>query len=192
MTDWHEVWERKGRSDSTDLRALDGFENTTIDAAQVARQIVAILDLQPGDSVLEVGCGAGMLAQYIPGDYTGVDYSPAMVARFLTLQPGRHAGVSEARALGFADGSFDKVFAFSVFQYFPDEAYARRAIAEMRRVARKAVFIGDLPAYSHSADHRLYTREQFAGWEISEGFYTPARFNACLRLAHPAQAARPG
>lgn len=191
MTDWHEVWERKGRSDSTDLRTLDGFENTTLDAGQVARKIIGILDLQPGDTVLEVGCGAGMLAPHIPGDYTGVDYSPAMVAKFLALQPGRHAEVSEAGALRFADGSFDKVFAFSVFQYFPDEGYALRTIAEMRRVARKSVFIGDLPARSHSADHRLYTREQFAGWEISDGFYTPARFNAFLRLAHPARAARP-
>lgn len=192
MTDWHEVWERKGRSNSTDLRTLDGFENTTIDAAEVARRIIAILGLQPGDSVLEVGCGAGMLAQHMPGNYTGVDYSPAMVARFLALQPGRHAEVSEARALRFADGSFDKVFAFSVFHYFPDEGYVQRAIAEMRRVARHAVFIGDLPMRSHSADHRLYTREQFAGWEISDGFYTPARFNAFLRLAHPARAARSG
>ena len=51
------------------------------------------------------------------------------------------------------------------------------------RVARKAVFIGDLPARSHSAHHRLYTREQFAGWEISDGFYNLDRFNALLRLA---------
>lgn len=183
MTDWLEVWERKGRTETTDLRTLDGFEHTTIDPEAVARQIAAILDLGPGVSVLEVGCGAGMLARHIPGDYTGVDYSPAMVRRFLELQPGRIAQVSGANELPFADRSFDRVFAFSVFQYFPDAAYADAAIAEMKRVARDAVFIGDLPERSHSPDHRLYRRDQFAGWQLAPGFYNPDRFNAFLRLA---------
>lgn len=186
MTDWLEVWERKGRAETTDLRTLDGFEHTTIDPEAVARQIARILGLRPGERVLEVGCGAGMLAQYLPGDYTGVDYSPAMVRKFLELQPGKSAQVSAADRLPFADRSFDKVFAFSVFQYFPDAAYADAAIAEMRRVARQAVFIGDLPERSHSPDHRLYRRERFAGWELSPGFYNPDRFNAFLALPAPA------
>lgn len=180
MSNWLEVWERKGRTDTTDLRTLDGFENTTIDPLEVARRITGILDLRQDQTVLEVGCGAGMLARHIQSIYTGVDYSPAMIGKFLALQPGKQAEVSEARKLRFADRSFDKVFAYSVFQYFPDAAYADSAIAEMRRVARHAVFIGDLPLRSHSADHRLYTQEQFAGWDISPGFYNPDRFNACL------------
>ncbi|MGQ0430154.1 MAG: class I SAM-dependent methyltransferase [Gammaproteobacteria bacterium] len=185
MTDWLEAWERKGRIETTDLRTLDGFEHTTIDPEAVAREIVQILDLGPGVGVLEVGCGAGMLARHIPGDYTGVDYSPAMVRKFLELQSGRTAQVSGAHQLPFADRSFDKVFAFSVFQYFPDHAYADAAIAEMKRVARQAVFIGDLPERSHSPDHRLYRREQFTGWRVTPGFYNPDRFNAFLILAAP-------
>lgn len=182
MSDWCEIWERKGRAETTDLRTLDGFENTTLDPVKVAARIVAILDLRAEDTVLEVGCGAGMLALHIPGHYRGVDYSPAMVHRFNELQPGRTAEIGEARRLPFADSSFDKVFAFSVFQYFPDAAYAEDVIAEMRRVARQRIFIGDLPLRSHSPDHRLYSKEQFSDWEISDGFYNPDRFNACLDL----------
>lgn len=184
MTNWLAVWERKGATDTTDLRTLDGFEHTTIEPEAVARQIVAILGLKPGESLLEVGCGAGMLARHIAGDYTGVDYSPAMVRRFLELQPGRSAEVCEARKLPFADRSFDRAFSFSVFQYFPDAAYAEAAIAELRRVARQAVFIGDLPERSHSPDHQLYSKGQFAGWQLIPGFYNPDRFNAYLAPVH--------
>lgn len=183
MTDWLEVWERKGRSATTDLRTLDGFENTSIDPQAVARQIIAVLGLKPGERVLEVGCGAGMIARHIPGDYTGVDYSPAMVRRFIELQPGRRVLVSEASRLPFPDRCFDRIFAFSVFQYFPDPAYAAAAVAEMLRVARDAVFIGDLPERSHSPDHQLYTQQQFAGWNLMPGFYNPDRFNVWRELS---------
>jgi len=182
MIDWFQVWERKGREPIRDLRTLDGFENTVIDARAVAGQIAALLDFRPGDSVLEVGCGAGMLAQYLDCDYTGVDYSAAMVSKFLELQTGKRAEVGPANRLRFADRSFDLAFAFSVFQYFPDAGYADQAIAELKRVARRAVFIGDLPERSHSPDHRLYRRQDFAGWRLLPGFYNPDRFNVLLEL----------
>ena len=59
MLDWREVWERKGGLLTDDLKELDGFESTGIDAEEVARRIVAILDIRQTDMVLEVGCGGG-------------------------------------------------------------------------------------------------------------------------------------
>ncbi|MBK8031336.1 MAG: class I SAM-dependent methyltransferase [Chloroflexi bacterium] len=42
--------------------------------------LIAALNLQPGDQVLELGCGNGMVAEYIAEQtgthITGVDYSP--------------------------------------------------------------------------------------------------------------------
>ena len=175
--DWLAVWQRKGSEETTDLVRLDGFEHTTIEPAAVAAGIGAALELRPEDSVLEVGCGAGMLARLLRCRYVGVDYSPAMVDRFSTLHP-LPALVGAADELPFRDHCFDKVFAFSVFQYFPDPDYAARALGEMCRVARRAVFVGDLPVRSHSAHHQLYRREQFDGWTITAGFYNPDRFNA--------------
>ncbi len=40
-----------------------------------------LLDLQPGDALLELACGQGVLARYIPGGvyYAGIDVAPALI-----------------------------------------------------------------------------------------------------------------
>ena len=59
MSYWKEVWERKGNGDTRSLEELDGYENTTANVKEIARQIVEELDINETDSVLEVACGAG-------------------------------------------------------------------------------------------------------------------------------------
>ena len=64
---WKQIWTRKGLADSsvTDLLAYDGYEATKVDMKEVACQIANRLDIRKTDKVLEVGCGAGALAQYL-------------------------------------------------------------------------------------------------------------------------------
>jgi SAM-dependent methyltransferase len=52
----------------------------------------------------------------------------------------------DSDALAFPDASFDKVVLNAVIQLFPDEAYARRCVAEMVRVCKPGgfVYIGDI------------------------------------------------
>jgi SAM-dependent methyltransferase len=92
---------------------------------RVARRLLA------GDHtpVLDVGCGEGELARYLPdGAWTGLDNSPAMLAR--APQP---AIRGEATALPFADGSFGSVALLYVLYHLPDPA---RALREAHRVLR--------------------------------------------------------
>jgi SAM-dependent methyltransferase len=92
----------------------------------------AVREARPS-RVLEVGCGAGELAERIArelgADVTAVDSSERMVE--LTAGRGIDARVADVQALPFDDGSFDCVVAGWVLYHVPDRA---RAIAECGRV----------------------------------------------------------
>ncbi len=180
-TDWKLIWDKKGNSSENDLRFLNGHENAPIDPLGIAKSISDILDISPQDKILEVGAGAGMIAQYLDCQYTGCDYSQSLCDKHYKIL-GNNMVCCEADSLPFADKSFDKVFAFSVFHYFPDHDYSLRSIKEMERVAKDVVFIGDLPLESHDSDHLLYTEEIFPDWKIHKGFYRNSRFNISKKL----------
>jgi len=178
---WLEVWERKGSLQTDDLREVDGYEHTSIVPENAAKGIIEALDIRKEDRVLEVGCGAGMLAQYIDCDYVGIDYSRPMVKKHIEIL-GNSVLFGYADDLIFKDKSFDKVFSYGVFHYFPDKAYAFRAISEMIRVAKKSIFIGDLPFDSPRKEHLLFRKEEFDAWDVTDGFYNELRFNAFLNV----------
>ena len=54
----------------------------------------------------------------------------------------------------------------------------------MKRVAKTAIFIGDLPRKSHRAEHLLFNREAFNSAETTPGFYNPDRFNILIKNKH--------
>jgi SAM-dependent methyltransferase len=100
-----------------------------------------------GQSVLEVGCGAGVdLARFAKGGAvsSGVDLSSAAIdlARANFAQQGLTADlrVADGEHLPFADGAFDFVFAHGVVQY---TANPQALVDEVRRVLKpggQAVF----------------------------------------------------
>jgi len=181
---WKKVWERKGKINTDNFIELDGFEATIINPKLVASKIIKLLDIKKTDKVLEVGCGAGMLARYLKCNYIGVDYSNSLVKKHIKLL-GNSVLVGEANDLPFKDKLFDKVFAYSVFHYFPNKKYAKKALKEMRRISKGPIFIADLPETSHRKSHLLFKKDDFARTvnkaSFSDGFYNKNRFNVLIK-----------
>jgi ubiquinone/menaquinone biosynthesis C-methylase UbiE len=100
--------------------------------------------LAPGERVLDVACGTGVVTRAAAarvgsgGHVAGIDLNPGMiaVARSLPSEAGAAIDWREASALAlpFGDSSFDVVLCQQGLQFFPDRGLALR---EMRRVLRR-------------------------------------------------------
>lgn len=112
---------------------------------EVADRSLVRLALEPGEAVLEVGCGTGVFLPSLAalvgptGRVVGIDHAPA----FLEQARDRIAGAgladrvelaeADAHRLPFADETFDAVHCERVLMHLEDPALA---IREMRRVVR--------------------------------------------------------
>lgn len=128
-----------------------GWEQTSaryaIDRPQVFQRfgdrLVELMDLSPGQRVLDVGAGTGAVTFQVAervgarGQVIAVDSARAMVSQLRAAIQGKWRNIvslqMDAEFLAFRSGSFDRVTcAFSLFQ-FVDMA---RALAETNRVLK--------------------------------------------------------
>jgi SAM-dependent methyltransferase len=94
------------------------------------------LRLEPGQRVLDLGCGPGDILQFLPAvDYVGYDVNPAYIERARKRFGSRGQFHSSAIEEDFNPGKgFDAVIAHGVLHHLDDEA--ARALF---RVARRAL-----------------------------------------------------
>ena len=87
--------------------------------ADLAGDVVALLDLQAGERLLDLGCGDGALTAELAktATVTGVDASEDMIAAAKGL--GLDARVMSGMDLSF-DGEFDAVFSNAALHWMPD------------------------------------------------------------------------
>jgi SAM-dependent methyltransferase len=96
-------------------------------------------------TILDVGSGTGRAVRYLHEhgfEVKGIEPVPELIQAGTEQWPPIKNLVTRGagQALPFADGSFDAVCEFGVLHHVPEPAVV---VAEMLRVARKAVFISD-------------------------------------------------
>lgn len=133
-----------------------------------AREIVfeQVTAAQP-DTVLEVGCGEGELAERfareLGAEVVAVDQSERMVE--ITRARGVDARVGDVQELPFEDATFDVVVAAWMLYHVPD---LDRGLAELARVTQPG---GRLVAATNRADHlaELFALAGIDHWDLPFG-----------------------
>jgi SAM-dependent methyltransferase len=107
---------------------------------RLAPLLIGFGGLAEGERVLDVGCGTGSLTFALPAfanlaGVTGIDATEPFVvaARARSTDPRISFDFGDARALPYADASFDRAYSSLVLQFVPD---TNKAVAEMCRVVR--------------------------------------------------------
>jgi SAM-dependent methyltransferase len=130
-----------------------------------------LMNIDRGSSVLEVGCAAGFLANVLAasvGKYVGVDLAeaPLDVARRLSLENAEfHRAHGEH--LPFSDRQFDAAFCYDVFSNFPSFAAGEPIIVETLRVVKPGgrVLIGSIPDREKVEETRAIAKKLATGFE---------------------------
>jgi arsenite methyltransferase len=127
-----------------DQRAAQRVERLyqTPDIVEQRRASRSLLALKPGEQVLDIGCGPGLLVMEMAqevgarGSVTGIDVSADMLALARVRCTG-HANVgvqdASATALPYAENAFDAVAVAQVYEFVDDLALG---FAELKRVLK--------------------------------------------------------
>jgi SAM-dependent methyltransferase len=108
---------------------------------RAAERLAAFVDLQPGERVIDIGCGTGLVSRALGIEHStlehmGIDLSPDMITNArhqLGSAHGIQFTVMDAQRLSFNDDMFDVAVLGQSLAYFEDPW---QAFAEIRRVLR--------------------------------------------------------
>ena len=164
------------------IEAAKAYEALFVPALfwQWAPKVAEAAQIKPGQRVLDVACGTGILAREVAsrvgsaGHVVGIDPSPGMVAVASQLASAIEWREGVAESLPFPDQSFDAVVSQFGLMFFTDR---RQALREMLRVLAPgghlvvAVWdsLGEMPAYASE----VALLERMTGQQAADALRAP-------------------
>jgi trans-aconitate methyltransferase len=167
--------------------------------ANLASAVVHLLNPQPGEEILDLGCGDGALTEQLAATgaiVTGVDASPTMLAaareRNLHSARGLTFEQHDATALPFHN-QFDAVFSNAALHWITGLSGQQAMLAGVHRALRsgnpKARFVAEMGGHCNIAAIRTALQAALAPFHIdaetaAASFYpSPARYRRLLEEA---------
>lgn len=161
MTDyWKSFWlthakENQGTEPQSQvLRTLNKQPVSPEVFAAIVDSIVVMLKPAPGNDLLDLCCGNGVITRELINRFaavTAVDLSEVFVAQISSRTAAKiTAFAADARTVEFPENSFDRILLYAGLQYF-SEAETVALFMRLRRWIRDGglVVIGDIPDATH-------------------------------------------
>ncbi len=139
-------------------------------ASERLRWAVDVLDVQPGDRVLEVGCGHGVAVSLVcerlrEGHITAIDRSAKMIEQARRrnaahIEAGRASfETTTFEDADFGDERFDMVLAVHVALFWRSPARALAKVARILAPGGALYLANQAPGWRTEADTRAFTEE---------------------------------
>lgn len=177
--------------------------------SEMRRETLRVADIQPSESVLDVGCGTGSLTRLAAskvaptGRVAGIDASPEMIAtarqKAAKEAPAIDFRVAPIEQLPFGSDEFDVVLSSLMLHHLPDDVKAQ-GLVEVLRVLKPGgrLVAVDLAAVrglvGHFVGHQLPEdyAEQLQAMVAGSGFGAVERVNTKYRQLVFLRAVAPG
>ncbi|MBD3168116.1 MAG: methyltransferase domain-containing protein [candidate division Zixibacteria bacterium] len=160
------------RREFFDHHAPHWDENYPPDIYRQAVEAIESLMLKPGEIILDLGCGSGVLLPILremTGDDNsvfGIDFSTGMLSR-IPSEYRRNVICADAASIPFPDSFFDRVIAFAAFPHFNRR---EQTISEVFRVLKRR---GKFYVIHLLSSEELKTHHRHAGAPVKDDLLPP-------------------
>lgn len=108
----------------------DLYEDKHDFVAEYGRDLIPLVPDNPGQAILDLGCGTGTLTRALlekSSSVVGLDASPEMIGKARQLYPGMDFRLMDACRMPWNDW-FDVVFSNAAFHWIPDQGTLLKAV----------------------------------------------------------------